>query len=75
MDGCDRRRADHLTAPGPGRPLELGYRFSWIRDSAFSARSLTQIGFREEADAFRRFVERSAAGTADGLKIMYGSGG
>jgi GH15 family glucan-1,4-alpha-glucosidase len=28
-----------------------------------------------EADAFRRFVERSAAGSADGLQIMYGVGG
>ena len=59
----------------PGGGLNWDYRFSWIRDSAFSARSLTQIGFLEEADAFRRFVERSAAGAADGLKIMYGIGG
>jgi GH15 family glucan-1,4-alpha-glucosidase len=59
----------------PGGSLNWDYRFSWIRDSAFSARSLTEIGFREEADAFRRFVERSAAGTAEGLKIMYGIGG
>jgi GH15 family glucan-1,4-alpha-glucosidase len=59
----------------PGGDRNWDYRYSWIRDSAFSARSLTLIGFREEADAFRRFVERTAAGTADGLKIMYGVGG
>jgi pentatricopeptide repeat protein len=59
----------------PGGSLNWDYRFSWIRDSTFSVRSLSEIGFYEEADAFRRFVERSAAGSADGLQIMYGIGG
>jgi GH15 family glucan-1,4-alpha-glucosidase len=59
----------------PGGSLNWDYRFSWIRDSAFSVRSLSEIGFYAEADAFRRFVERSAAGSADGLQIMYGIGG
>src|SRR4051794_4976535 len=60
---------------GPGGELNWDYRYSWIRDSAFSVRSLTEVGFRGEADAFRRFVERSAAGSVDGLQIMYGMGG
>ena len=51
------------------------YRFSWIRDSAFSVRSLAQIGFDREADGFRRFAQRSAAGSAHELQIMYGVGG
>jgi len=55
--------------------LNWDYRYSWIRDSTFSVRSLAEIGFEAEADAFRRFVERSAAGSADGLQIMYGLGG
>jgi GH15 family glucan-1,4-alpha-glucosidase len=59
----------------PGGDLNRDYRSSWIRDSAFSVRSLSDVGFRREADAFRRFVERSAAGSADGLQIMYGLGG
>jgi GH15 family glucan-1,4-alpha-glucosidase len=59
----------------PGGNLNWDYRFSWIRDSAFSVRSLSELGFYAEADAFRRFVERSAAGSADGLQIMYGIGG
>ena len=59
----------------PGGDLNWDYRFSWIRDSAFSVRALSDIGFRQEADAFRRFVERSAAGSADGLQIMYGMHG
>jgi GH15 family glucan-1,4-alpha-glucosidase len=59
----------------PGAGLNWDYRCSWVRDSTFSARALTEIGFREEADAFRRFVERSAAGSADGVRTMYGIGG
>jgi GH15 family glucan-1,4-alpha-glucosidase len=51
------------------------YRFSWFRDSAFSVRSLALIGFDREADGFRRFAQRSAAGSAHDLQIMYGIGG
>jgi GH15 family glucan-1,4-alpha-glucosidase len=51
------------------------YRFSWIRDSALAVRSLARLGFEREADAFRRFIERSAAGNAKDLQIMYGLGG
>jgi len=51
------------------------YRYSWIRDSSYSVRSLTDIGCFNEADAFRRFIERSAAGSAEQLQIMYGPDG
>jgi GH15 family glucan-1,4-alpha-glucosidase len=51
------------------------YRFSWIRDSALAARSMARLGFEEEAGEFRRFIERSAAGNAKDLQIMYGLGG
>ena len=43
------------------------YRYSWVRDSALAAHSLAELGCEEDADAFRRFVERSAAGHADDL--------
>ncbi len=51
------------------------YRFSWIRDSSFSVRSLGDVGVTKEADGFRRFIQRSAAGSAKDLQIMYGVGG
>jgi len=51
------------------------YRFSWIRDSAFTVRSLASLGLDTEADHFRRFVERSAAGSTETLQIVYGVGG
>jgi GH15 family glucan-1,4-alpha-glucosidase len=51
------------------------YRYSWIRDAVMSTRSLVHLGFEAEADAFRRFIERSAAGSADQLQVFYGVGG
>jgi len=60
-------------AVGHGRNWD--YRFSWVRDSQFTVRSLASLGCVGEADGFRRFVERSAAGNAESLQIMYGVGG
>jgi GH15 family glucan-1,4-alpha-glucosidase len=51
------------------------YRYSWIRDSAFSVRSLAGIGCSSEADGFRGFIERSSAGSAQKMQILYGLGG
>jgi GH15 family glucan-1,4-alpha-glucosidase len=46
-----------------------------VRDSALAAHSLAELGCEEDADAFRRFVERSAAGHADDLQVLFGVGG
>jgi len=68
-------------APTTSLPEAMGgrrnwdYRFSWIRDSEFTVRSLTELGFVAEADGFRHFIERSAAGSGEDLQIMYGLGG
>lgn len=59
----------------PGGEANWDYRYAWIRDSFFSVRSLAEIGFEAEANRFRRFLERSAAGSARKLQIMYGVGG
>ncbi len=58
-----------------GGPRNWDYRFSWIRDSSFSVRSLAEVGCYREAGAFRRFIQESAAGSAEDLQIMYGVGG
>ena len=60
-------------ALGGGRNWD--YRYTWIRDSTFAVRSLGELGFDSEADGFRRFVERSAAGNAEDLQIVFGLGG
>jgi GH15 family glucan-1,4-alpha-glucosidase len=59
----------------PGGSRNWDYRFSWIRDSTYSVRSLAQLGFESEADGFRRFVQRSSAGSVDDLQVVYGVGG
>jgi GH15 family glucan-1,4-alpha-glucosidase len=59
----------------PGGKRNWDYRYAWIRDSTLASRSLGDLGCEAEADAFRRFIERSAAGNADDLQIMFGVGG
>jgi len=59
----------------PGGSRNWDYRYSWIRDSCFTVRSLAEVGYIKEADGFRRFIERSAAGSAEQLQILYGIGG
>ena len=61
-------------------PEEIGgvrnwdYRFTWIRDAAFTVYGLMRVGFTDEAGAFMRWVEqRCHEPEPDGtLHIMYG---
>jgi len=62
-----------LPESGAGRTWD--YRYSWVRDSVFTVRSLAELGFPDEADACRRFIQRASAGHADELRIAYGIGG
>ncbi len=74
-----------VAAPTTSLPEQLGgernwdYRYTWIRDAAFSLYALLRLGFTEEAEAFmgwltERFREgRSRA--AGPLQIMYGIDG
>lgn len=70
-----------IAAATMGLPEQVGgernwdYRYTWIRDASLSVRALIDLGFTEEAAAFRRWLrDRLAAGkTASGepLQIMY----
>ncbi len=51
------------------------YRYSWIRDSVFAVRALHDLGFVREAARFGSFIERSSAGCASELQVMYGVDG
>lgn len=51
------------------------YRLSWVRDASFTADALIDLGCEEEAFRFRRFVERSSAGSAQQVQTLYGIDG
>jgi GH15 family glucan-1,4-alpha-glucosidase len=57
----------------PG-PRNWDYRYTWVRDAAFSIYALLRIGFTEEAGAFMRWLEQRCHERADDgpLQIMYG---
>jgi GH15 family glucan-1,4-alpha-glucosidase len=59
----------------PGGSRNWDYRYAWVRDSSFAVNSLAALGYVRAADAFRRFVERSAAGSAQELQVLFGVGG
>ncbi len=66
-----------VAAPTTSLPEQAGgdrnwdYRFSWIRDSVFTVHALCDLGLDAEADGFRRFMQRSAAGNAQDLQVLY----
>jgi GH15 family glucan-1,4-alpha-glucosidase len=68
-------------APTTSLPEQLGgqrnwdYRYSWLRDAALTLRALQPLGFTGEAEGFARFVQRSAAGRAGDLQVLYGISG
>jgi GH15 family glucan-1,4-alpha-glucosidase len=74
-----------VAAPTTSLPEQLGggrnwdYRYTWIRDAAFSLYALLRLGFTDEAEAFmgwltERFRERREHRSGP-LQIMYGIDG
>jgi GH15 family glucan-1,4-alpha-glucosidase len=70
-----------VAAPTTSLPEEIGshrnwdYRYTWIRDATLTLTSLFVLGFDEEADDFKFWLERTGAGRPEDLQIMYGIGG
>jgi GH15 family glucan-1,4-alpha-glucosidase len=72
-----------VAAPTCALPEQVGgarnwdYRYTWIRDAAFTLYGLLRIGFTEEAENFMTFLEaRCHELNPDGsLQIMYGIDG
>ncbi|PTL77029.1 glycoside hydrolase family 15 protein [Vitiosangium sp. GDMCC 1.1324] len=57
----------------PGGARNWDYRYVWIRDAAFTVYALLRIGFRQEAGAFMRWLEKRIADLPPGmpLPLMY----
>ena len=68
-----------VAAPTFSLPEEFGgkrnwdYRYSWIRDAAFTIYAFIRLGFVHEADAFMGFIEKrlDERGSDGSIKIMY----
>jgi len=48
------------------------YRYCWLRDAAFTLVTLLQVGYHDEAAAWRQWLLRAIAGSAAQMQIMYG---
>jgi GH15 family glucan-1,4-alpha-glucosidase len=51
------------------------YRYCWLRDASFTLMALMELGYYEEAQAWRDWLMRAVAGSPDQIQIMYGVGG
>jgi GH15 family glucan-1,4-alpha-glucosidase len=70
-----------VAAPTASLPEWIGgvrnwdYRYCWVRDATFTLYALIGSGYREEAEAWRKWLARAVAGTPSELQIMYGIAG
>jgi GH15 family glucan-1,4-alpha-glucosidase len=51
------------------------YRYCWLRDATFTLLAFMNLGYYEEAKAWRDWLLRAVAGSPRQVQIMYGVGG
>jgi len=51
------------------------YRYGWLRDATFTLLALMNLGYYDEAQAWRDWLVRAVAGSPNQVQIMYGVGG
>ena len=59
----------------PGGVRNWDYRFCWLRDATQTLYALMLGGYRGEAEAWREWLLRAAAGSPAGLQTIYGAAG
>ena len=70
-----------VAAPTTSLPERLGgtrnwdYRYCWIRDATLTLYALINSGYFAEAEDFRQWLMRAAAGDPGQMQIMYGVAG
>jgi GH15 family glucan-1,4-alpha-glucosidase len=75
------RTGGMVAAPTTSLPEHIGgsrnwdYRFCWLRDATLTLLALMNAGYLEEAQAWREWLFRAAAGVPSQLQIMFGIAG
>ena len=70
-----------VAAPTTSLPEQLGgvrnwdYRYCWLRDATLTLLALMNAGYYDEAQAWRDWLVRAAAGSPEQTQIMYGIAG
>ncbi|WP_342373123.1 glycoside hydrolase family 15 protein [Propioniciclava soli] len=70
-----------VAAPTASLPEHFGgernwdYRFTWLRDAAFTIEALLDHGETDSAELWRQWLIRAIAGDAEDVRIMYGLSG
>jgi GH15 family glucan-1,4-alpha-glucosidase len=59
----------------PGGERNWDYRYCWLRDATLTLLAFMDAGYFEEAEAFREWLVRAAAGSPEQMQIMYGISG
>ncbi|MGW2648192.1 glycoside hydrolase family 15 protein [Streptomyces sp. NPDC001393] len=59
----------------PGGVRNWDYRYCWLRDSTLTLGALLNVGYHDEASAWRDWLLRAVAGDPADLQIMYGVAG
>jgi len=79
----DHEYGSIIAAPTFGLPEKIGgprnwdYRYTWLRDSAFTLYALIRLGFVEEADAFQKWLNKRLHYEAEQgpLQVLYRTDG
>jgi GH15 family glucan-1,4-alpha-glucosidase len=70
-----------VTAPTMGLPQTVGgtynwdYRYTWLRDAAFTMFVLLRVGFKDEAHSFMGWLQQRCQGSGGLLQPLYGIDG
>jgi GH15 family glucan-1,4-alpha-glucosidase len=70
-----------VAAPTTSLPEQIGgvrnwdYRYCWLRDATLTLLALMDAGYYKEAEAWRNWLLRAAAGSPSQVQIMYGLAG
>ncbi|HEY8007275.1 MAG TPA: glycoside hydrolase family 15 protein [Methylocella sp.] len=55
-----------------GGPRNWDYRYCWLRDASFTLLALMNLGYYDEARAWRDWLLRAVAGSPQQVQILYG---